>query len=132
MLTLPASAPRLPTSLIIFFLVGVVNTLGTLSTIYLIKWLLSASDGAANACGYLVGITTSFLLNRQWSFRHTGAILPVLIPFLGVFAVAYLANLGTVLGLIHLFGVDGYLAQALGMLPYTTLFYIGARYAVFR
>jgi putative flippase GtrA len=126
------SPQRVPISLIKFLLVGVINTLVGLSTIYLLKWLSGTTDAVANAGGYLVGLTISFTLNRRWTFRHVGAVLPAAVRFGAVFAVAYLANLGTVLTLIHLFGINGYLAQAAGVPPYTTLFYLGSRYAAFR
>jgi putative flippase GtrA len=126
------SLHRIPTSLIKFILVGVINTLVGLSTIYLLKWFLGATDAIANAGGYLVGLTVSFTLNRQWTFRHVGAVLPAAARFITAFAIAYVANLGTVLTLIHQFEINGYLAQAAGVLPYTTLFYLLSRYTVFR
>jgi polyisoprenyl-phosphate glycosyltransferase len=121
-----------PLSLLKFLLVGSVNTLVGISAIYLLKWLMEASDAAANAGGYLVGLTASFTLNRRWTFRHAGALLPAATRFIAVFAVAYVANLFTVLTLIQEFGINGYLAQAMGVLPYTTLFYLGSRHIAFR
>ena len=114
-----------------FLLVGVVNTAVGLAIIYGLKWL-RRSDVTANILGYLCGLMVSFTLNRNWTFRHAGTILPAALRFLLVFAVAYLANLGTVLGLIRLLGVNGYVAQTLGIIPYTTLFYLGSRYVAFR
>lgn len=123
---------RLPTSLVGFLLVGVANTLVGLSAIYLIKWLGAVGDMFANAFGYAIGLMVSFTLNRNWTFRHSGAVLPAAIRFLMVFAIAYLANLGVVLGLIHQFGINGYLAQPLGVPPYTAIFYLGSRHFAFR
>lgn len=123
---------RPPASLVRFLLVGVANTLVGLSTIYLAKWLGGVGDSLANACGYAVGLVVSFVLNRNWTFRHTGAVLPAALRWLMVFVIAYTANLGTVLTLIHEFGINGYLAQALGVPPYTALFYLGSRYFAFR
>jgi putative flippase GtrA len=124
------SLQRIPLSLIKFLLVGVVNTLVGLSTIYLLKWFSGTSDTVANAGGYLLGLTVSFTLNRRWTFRHAGAIAPAFARFAAVFAIAYLANLGTVLTLIQ-FGINGYLSQAMGVLPYITIFYLGSRYSTF-
>ena len=115
-----------------FLLVGVANTLVGLSVIYLIKWLGAAGDTIANACGYVFGLLVSFILNRNWTFRHSGTVLPAAIRFLMVFAIAYAANLGVVLILIHQVGVNGYFAQLLGVPPYTALFYLGSRYFAFR
>jgi putative flippase GtrA len=119
-------------AMIRFGVVGFVNTLTGLGAIYLLKWQASMGDGAANVAGYALGLTVSFVLNRTWTFRHSGPALPAAARFLGVFAVAYLANIGTVLALVQQFGVNGYLAQALGIPPYTVLFYIGSRYVAFR
>jgi putative flippase GtrA len=109
----------MPSSLLKFLLVGSVNTLVGVSAIYLLKWLLEASDGGANAGGYLVGLTASFTLNRRWTFRHVGALLPAAARFIAVFAVAYVANLCTVR---RLFDWDQrILGSSHGSLPYTTL-----------
>jgi len=43
----------------------------------------------------------------------------------------YAVNLGTVLVLLELFRMNGYAAQAFGILPYTALFYLGSRYVSF-
>ena len=115
-----------------FVIVGVANTLVGLLVIYLCKWLLGLSDALANICGYMIGLAVSFLLNRGWTFQHSGAVLPALARFLAVFALAYLLNLATVLVAIHSFGVNSYLAQAIGMPVYTVFFYIGSRYFAFR
>ena len=115
-----------------FVIVGVANTLAGLFVIYLCKWLLGFSDALANISGYVIGLAVSFLLNRGWTFEHSGAVLPALARFLAVFALAYLLNLATVLVAIHSFGVNSYLAQALGIAPYTVFFYLGSRYFAFR
>ena len=115
-----------------FFIVGIANTLIGLLAIYLCKWLLGFSDALANISGYIIGLTVSFLLNREWTFRHAGAMLPALVRFLVIFALAYLLNLATVLTAIHSFGVNAYLAQAIGIAPYTAIFYLGSRYFAFR
>jgi putative flippase GtrA len=115
-----------------FLLVGIANTLVGLSTIFIVKWGFGAGDVLANACGYLVGLSVSFTLNRRWTFRHKGAVLPAAARFLVAFAIAYSVNLATVLLLIHQFGINGYLAQFLGIPPYTALFYLISRYFAFR
>lgn len=122
----------LPAELAGFLLVGVANTLVGLSAIYFIKWLGAGGDVFANACGYAIGLSVSFILNRNWTFRHSGTMLPAAVRFFIVFAIAYSANLATVLTLVHQFGINGYVAQSLGVPPYTVLFYLGSRYFAFR
>jgi putative flippase GtrA len=115
-----------------FLLVGILNTFVGLATIYLCKWLLGSSDVASNAIGYAVGLTNSFAWNRRWTFAHSGEVLPAVTRFVVVFAIAYSLNLATVLAAIHLLGLNSYLAQAIGIAPYTTFFYLGSRWFVFR
>jgi putative flippase GtrA len=115
-----------------FLSVGVLNLLVGLLVIYACKWFLGVGDAAANAIGYAAGLTTSFTLNSRWTFAYRGPALPALIKFLLVAAVAYGMNLLTVLVLIHYAGMNGYIAQALGIPPYTLTTYLASKFIVFR
>jgi putative flippase GtrA len=115
-----------------FAVVGAANTLVGLVTIFAAKALLEPGDVVANALGYGVGVLSSFVLNRQWTFQDTGSIGPTMARFLLAFAAAYGLNLASVLLLIEPFQVNSYLAQAFGIIPYTTGFYVLSRYMVFR
>ena len=115
-----------------FLSVGVVNMLVGLLVIYACKWFFAVGDAAANAMGYAAGLTTSFTLNSRWTFAYRGPQLPALLKFLLVAALAYGMNLLTVLVLIHHAGVNGYLAQALGIPPYTLTTYLASKFLVFR
>ena len=114
-----------------FLLVGVANTAVGLTLIFAAKALLSLDDVAANALGYAVGLCVSFTLNKQWTFGFRGQALAALLRFLLVFGVAYAANLLTVLVLIRHANLGTYLAQAIGIVPYTALFYAGSRWYAF-
>jgi putative flippase GtrA len=115
-----------------FLSVGMVNMLVGLLVIYACKWFFHAGDVAANAIGYAVGLCTSFVLNSRWTFGYRGPQLPALVKFLVVAAVAYAVNLATVLVAIHYLGLNGYLAQALGIPPYTLTTYLASKFLVFR
>lgn len=115
-----------------FAAVGVINTLVGLGTIYAMKWLFGLHDAAANVIGYAAGLCVSFALNRNWTFGDRGRAGPAALRFLGIFCIAYPLNLLCVLGLIEGLGVNAYVAQALGIPPYTTVFYLANRYFVFR
>lgn len=115
-----------------FLLVGVVNTLVGLGVIYAGKYFFGLGDVAANVVGYAVGLTVSFVLNKRFTFNHSGAALRAAALFLLTFAIAYAVNLGVVLGLIHGFGANGYLAQAAGVPPYTITFFLLSKFMVFR
>lgn len=115
-----------------FLSVGMVNMLVGLLVIYACKWFLQASDLVANAIGYAIGLTTSFTLNSRWTFAYRGPQLPALTKFLLVAAMAYGMNLLTVMALIHNLGVNDYVAQALGIPPYTLTTYLASKFIVFR
>jgi putative flippase GtrA len=115
-----------------FGIVGIANTAFGLLVIYAAKGLAGLGDVPANLFGYTAGVLLSFALNSQWSFGYRGRLGPAFLRFLAVLLVAYLANLTVVLGAIDGFGLNTYLAQALGIIPYTVLFYLGSRLFAFR
>jgi len=112
--------------------VGAINTVFGLLIIYAGKYAFGMGDVAANACGYGAGLVLSFFLNRNWTFRHTGEALPAFLRFLLVTVVAYVLNLSCVMGLIKVVGMNGYVAQAVGIVPYALGSYFGSRYFAFR
>jgi putative flippase GtrA len=114
-----------------FLIVGAINTAAGLVTIYLCKWLLQSADLFANVYGYAVGLTISFLLNRGWTFRHSGHMMAAISRFLAIFALAYISNLLAVLVALRGLGMNSYLSQAIGVVPYTLIFYLGSRHYVF-
>ena len=113
-----------------FLLVGIVNTLVGLASIFAAKGIFGMGDVAANALGYGIGLLTSFSLNRSWTFCHKGPVVRAVVAFLIAQAVAYSLNLACVLGMIK-YGIDSYLAQALGVPPYMVVSYLGSRYFAF-
>lgn len=115
-----------------FLSVGVVNTLVGLLVIYAAKWFFNVGDVASNAVGYSVGLLVSFTLNSRWTFAYSGPLSPALAKFLLVALVSYGMNLLTVMVAIHLFGLNDYIAQALGIPPYTLTSYFASKYLVFR
>jgi putative flippase GtrA len=110
---------------------GMANTAVGLACIFAAK-LLGASDVPANLFGYGVGLALSFVLNRRWTFGSRYAVAPQVVRFMLAFALAYAANLATVLALRDLAGLNSFVAQALGILPYTLCFFVLSRYFVFR
>lgn len=114
-----------------YLAVGMVNTLVGLLTIYSCKWLAGIGDVSANMIGYGVGILVGFQLNRNWTFDHQGSYWPSLLRYVTVLASAYVANLATVMYLINSLNLNSYLAQALGIGPYTLIGFLGSRYFAF-
>jgi len=115
-----------------FLVVGVINTLSGLSIIFASKYFFGARDVVANLIGYGVGLCISFTLNSRWTFAYEGRQLTAVAKFILATAVAYGANLLTVIVAIEHLGVNSYLGQAMGMPVYTITAYLASRYIVFR
>lgn len=115
-----------------FLSVGVVNTLAGLAVIYLAKWYFHLGNVTANALGYAIGLVLGFILNSRWTFAYYGPNTPAIVKFLLVALFAYCVNLLTVLMAIHVIGLNDYVAQAIGIPPYTLTSYFMSKYLVFR
>jgi putative flippase GtrA len=119
-------------TLVRFLLVGVVNTLVGLGIIYSMMYFLGMSVAPANAAGYFIGILVSFSLNKTWTFGSHDRIVTSFLRYFLVLVVGYAANLATVLFVHSRFDLNAYLAQAIGIIPYTTIGFLGSRYFAFR
>lgn len=128
---LRAKLSLLDLSSVRFLIVGLANTSVGLLIIYSGKWLIGLDDIAANMVGYSCGLVLSFVLNKRWSFRYKGSSGLALLRFFLVILVAYLLNLGLTLVAINSLSINSYFAQALGVVPYTVITYLGSRYFVF-
>jgi putative flippase GtrA len=114
-----------------FAAAGVLNTVLGLGVIFAAKAILGWADLPANILGYGIGLLVSFGLNRTWTFRHDGRLLPAFWRFGIGFAAAYAVNLLTLFALRDIFAVNSYVAQAAGVIPYTVAFYLIAALYVF-
>jgi glycosyltransferase involved in cell wall biosynthesis len=114
-----------------YLIVGVANTLIGLGIIYLTMYFLQLDLVHANMIGYSVGILVSFVLNKSWTFKSQSHVVSSFLRYLLVLAIAYIANLETVLYANSHFALNPYISQALGIIPYTLLGFIGGRYFAF-
>ena len=119
-------------ALVRFIIIGGVNTLFCLATIFSAKFFFKFGDFIANLLGYSIGIVTSFLLNRAWSFQHSGAIFSTALRFLYAVLASYLVNLVTVYIALNYVLLNGYLAQIFGMVAYTIALFILSKIFVFK
>lgn len=127
-----------------FCLVGVMNTLVTLCTIFICKSLLGINEYIANALGYIFGVINSFLWNKQWVFRSHGRFSREALRFALGFAICYSLQLLTVIVLnTSSFGeievdtgimvISGYgFATLIGCAVYTVTNFIYNRLVTFR
>lgn len=114
-----------------FAIVGLVNTAIGLVAIFSVIYFGHTSPAIANAVGYTLGLSVSFLLNRLWTFADSRSIAKVLPRYLLTAAISYLLNLTVVLIGTHHFGVGPYLVQFFGIGVYTMAMFLGCRWFVF-
>lgn len=119
-------------SIVKFGLTGVLNTAVGLGCTYAFMWFFKASVSAANLLGYLVGFCVSYYVNSRWTFSYREALHAKLLPYALVIVVAYFVNLICVHFCINVLHMNKYLAQAMGVPPYTLLTYFCVRRFVFR
>lgn len=87
------------TQFVKFCLVGAMNTLVTLCTIFICKSLLGVNEYIANAFGYVLGVINSFLWNKQWVFHSNGRFGREAMKFTIGFIICYSLQLLTVVSL---------------------------------
>ena len=91
------------------------------------------ADVPDNVAGYACGLILSFQLNKAWTFGDSGKMRTWLaVGFAGAFLVAYASNLAVLVFLLNVVGLNSYLAQAMSLLAYTSVFYVLSAFFVFR
>ncbi len=110
---------------------GAFNTMFGLAVIFV---LMAVGVGAmvANIAGYGSGLLLSFVVNRRFVFRATGAISCELLRFIVAFLSSFLANLATLHVLTRYTQVDPFVAQLIAISVYVVLMFGLCRAFVFR
>ncbi len=84
--------------------IGVINTLITLVSFYLLNTKLGVPYGIANIIAYVLGMVNSFLWNRNWVFKTKQNFLREALLFGCGFALCWLLQGGVSLLLLEGFG----------------------------
>jgi putative flippase GtrA len=80
--------------LIKYGVIGVMNTLITLVTFYLLNTVAGVPYGVANVVGYVLGVVNSFLWNRNWVFKTKNNFKRELLLFVCGFLICLALQLG--------------------------------------
>lgn len=115
-----------------FLTVGVINTVFGYCIIFACMYLAGLSAELSNVIGYGVGLTTSYLLNRNYTFRSTQRSGAEVLRFVSVFAIAYGANFLALLVFIRQLGIHEGASQILAGAVYVLASYAMNKFYVFR
>ncbi|NML30332.1 GtrA family protein [Paraburkholderia antibiotica] len=128
---LRTNAPRIESlqQFIKYLLVGGVNTIISAAIIFVVQ-AAGARPVVANIVGYAIGIALSFALNSKVTFR-TAVTRYSAIRFLIVMLISYLANLVTMLAVLHVTHAP-YFAQLSGIPVYVIVGFLGNKYWAMR
>lgn len=114
-----------------FVLVGALNTLLGYAVIFGCMYIGGFSPELSNLAGYGVGLTTSYLLNRSFTFASRQRVGHEAVRFFAVFLAAYAVNFATLLVLVRLAGVHPGVSQILAGIVYVGAFYLMSKHFVF-
>jgi len=115
-----------------FGIVGVLNTLLTAGTIWLLLRVLNCSDYLSNIGGYIIGLLNSFVWNRRWTFKSNTKVKDTVFKFIVTFVICYLIQLGNLYLLLHFTSVDSYVSQLLSIVVYTGFNFTLNKYYTFK
>ena len=88
-------------------LIGVMNTLITLASVWVMHQLLDWNLELSNFLGFIFGAINSYFMNRIWNFKSQNRKRSEIVRFAVVFAAAYLLNLATLEATVYALGTDG-------------------------
>lgn len=119
-------------------LIGIVNTLVTLFTVWLLYEIFHWNLELSNFLGFVAGGVNSYIMNRRWNFKSDAPKLREILRFAAVFLCAYLVNLFVLESLKDAlpsagrFLSAGYAANILANGAYVVVSYFLYRYFVFK
>ncbi|GIX41674.1 MAG: polysaccharide biosynthesis protein GtrA [Leptospiraceae bacterium] len=115
-----------------FGIVGIINTIITLSIIFILSNYYDVHYIISNAIGYIAGFINSFIMNKFWTFKSKGNVFKESIWFIIVFLISYGIQL---IVLYYLHGILNYnenLSQILSMIVYTVVNFLLNKFLTFR
>ena len=120
-----------------FLSVGVVNTLIGYAIIFFVMYVIELSPTVSNAIGYSTGIFLSFAMHRSITFKVNSTApennrTREFVRFLLVFAIAYLANLFTLMYLINVLEIHKGLSQIGAGVVYVAISFVLSKNYVFK
>jgi len=114
-----------------FVLVGALNTLLGYAVIFGCMYVAGLGPEISNVLGYAVGLLTSYVLNRTFTFGSRARVGREAFRFVTVFLAAYALNFAVLLILVRVAGMHAGASQLLAGVFYLGAFYLLSRHFVF-
>lgn len=115
-----------------FVMVGIVNTIIGYSIIMILYHTIELSYSISYFLSYIIGIIISFFLNRKFVFFSQRDKLTEFMKFLVAFGVSYLLSYFVLYLFMEWQVLPANIVFFIGMVVYSTLFYLLNRYMTFK
>ena len=110
--------------------IGVINTIVGYGLIFTLMFL-GINPFLSNLIGYAVGITVSYILNKNFNFRSEKSTKETFPKFVGVLLTAYVINFAVLFVCLKVLCLNKYLSQLIAGGFYTLFGFLGNRYITF-
>ena len=114
-----------------YVIVGASNTLFGYGIIFGCMYFANMSPAASNVVGYVLGLITSYTLNRIYTFRSTQKLGGEFARFLGIFLTAFTGNFVTLILLTDALHWHAGVSQVLAGVVYVVTSFGLNKYFVF-
>lgn len=115
-----------------YVVVGAVNTAWGYLLIFAFMYVAGWSPEASNVMGYAIGLVTSFVLNRRFTFESSGPRAREFARFLATFAIAFLANFMVLALMVRVLGMHAAVSQVVAGVVYVATSFLLSKHYVFR
>ena len=114
-----------------YAVVGLVSN-GVLYLAYLALTWAGMGHKTAMTLLYVVGVSLTFLFNRNWSFRHDGAASPAILRYFTIYGFGYVLNFFVLLVFVDYLHLSHEIVQGVMVLALAVMLFLLQRYWVFR
>ncbi len=100
--------------------------------LYLAATAVGIEPKVAMSLLYVVGVLQTFVLNKQWTFRHEGHVRRTAIRYWVAYAALYLANVVLLIVFVDMAGLDHRIVQGVLILVIGLVLFALQKYWVFQ
>ncbi|SRR6266540_2029093 len=120
-----------PFEVLRFGVVGLASN-ALLYLLYLAATAVGIEPKVAMSLLYIIGVLQTFILNKQWTFRHEGHVRRTAIRYWAAYATLYVANIVLLIVFVDIAGLDHRVVQGILILVIGLVLFALQKYWVFR